>query len=209
MTDSPVAATNNNEPKTGTDKAKSSTIKSTSISLYHKMVDSDLKGFTGKHKEEEHKKEKINGEEYFINLIDSPRHANFSSKVTAALRITDGALVVVYCIEGVHMQTKTVLRQALDESIHPVLIVNKMDKCFLELNLDGKASYQTLKEVIDEANAIMSDYKNPFLGNVEFYPNKGIVAFSVVLHGWEFVLTKFARKCASNFKKKSESEMME
>ena len=202
MTDSLVAATNNNEPKTGEDEAKSSTIKSTGISLYHKMVELDLKGFTGKHKEKEHKKEKSNGEEYLINLIDSPGHVDFSSKVTAALCITDGALVVVYCIEGVRMQTKTVLRQALDESIHPVLIVNKMDKCFLELNLDGEAAYQTLKEVIDEANAIMSDYKHPLLGNVGFYPNKGIVAFSAGLHGWAFTLTKFARKCASNLKKK-------
>ncbi|KAF9612445.1 hypothetical protein IFM89_000193 [Coptis chinensis] len=133
------------------------------------------------------------GNEYLINLIDSPRHVDFSSEITTALRITDGALVIVDCIEGVCVQTETVLRQALGERIRPVLTVNKMDRCFLELQVDGEEAYQTFQRVIENANVIMATYEDPLLDDVMVYPEKGNVAFSAGLHGWAFTLTNFAK----------------
>jgi elongation factor 2 len=57
--------------------------------------------------------------------------------------------VVVDCIEGVSLQTETVLRQALAERIKPVLCVNKLDRCFLELKQDGETAYQRIVKVRD------------------------------------------------------------
>lgn len=165
------------------------TIKSTGISLYYEVDESKLKGFSlPRH-----------GNHFLINLIDSPGHVDFSSEVTAALRITDGALVVVDCIEGVCVQTETVLRQALGERIRPVLTINKIDRCFLELMLEPEEAFLSFRRVIENANVIMATYADEALGDTQVYPEKGTVCFSAGLHGWAFTLTVFANLYAKKF----------
>jgi len=60
------------------------------ISLYYELADKDMEYIT----------QEKDGNGFLINLIDSPGHVDFSSEVTAALRVTDGALVVVDCVSG-------------------------------------------------------------------------------------------------------------
>lgn len=119
--------------------------------------------------------------------------------MTAALRVTDGALVVVDSVEGVCVQTETVLRQALSERIVPVMTINKLDRSFLELQLGPEEMYQNFQRIIENANVIMATYQDAKVGDVQVYPEKGTVAFSAGLHGWAFTLTRFARMYAKKF----------
>jgi elongation factor 2 len=134
-----------------------------------------------------------------INLIDSPGHVDFSSEVTAALRVTDGALVVVDCVEGVCVQTETVLRQALGERIKPVVIINKVDRALLELQVSKEDLFQSFSRTIESVNVIISTYLDVALGDVQVYPEKGTVAFGSGLHGWAFTLRQFAARYAKKF----------
>jgi len=162
------------------------TIKSTGVSLFYEMP-------------EEFRPPESTSSGFLINLIDSPGHVDFSSEVTAALRVTDGALVVVDCVEGVCVQTETVLRQALGERIKPVLMVNKMDRALLELQLEAEDAYQSFSRTIESVNVVISTYEDEALGDVQVYPNQGNVAFGSGLHGWGFTLGRFADMYSAKF----------
>jgi len=142
---------------------------------------------------------KISKNSFLINLIDSPGHVDFSSEVTAALRVTDGALVVVDTIDGVCVQTETVLRQAIGERVRPVLMVNKVDRAILELQLPAEELYQAFCRSIESVNVIVAMYNDEALGDVQVDPCKGTVAFGSGLHQWAFTLKKFARTYGAKF----------
>jgi len=196
------------------------TIKSTSVSLYFEMEETFMtpevlkiqetvkKGITVKYEDDQgNEKTKIvkvetktkSSAPFLINLIDSPGHVDFSSEVTAALRVTDGALVVVDCIEGVCVQTETVLRQAIAERIKPILFVNKLDRIFLELHMDLEEAFQLFSRAVESVNVIIATYNDDLLGDVQVYPEAGTVGFGSGLHGWGFTVEKFARMYAKKF----------
>ena len=96
--------------------------------------------------------------DYLINLIDSPGHIDFSSEVSTASRLCDGAVVLVDAVEGVCSQTVTVLRQAWMEHMKPLLVINKMDRLVTELRMTPGEAYTHLSKLLEQVNAVLGSF---------------------------------------------------
>ncbi|WP_018971011.1 translational GTPase TypA [Rubritalea marina] len=92
----------------------------------------------------------IHWNDHTINIIDTPGHADFGGEVERVMKMVDGVFLVVDAYEGPQAQTRFVLKKALAEGLHPIVVVNKVDRDFarpaevrdmvLELFLDLDAS---------------------------------------------------------------------
>ena len=96
--------------------------------------------------------------DYLINLIDSPGHVDFSSEVSTASRLCDGAVILVDAVEGVCSQTVTVLRQTWSESLKPILVINKMDRLITELKMTASEAYTHLSKLLEQVNAVLGSF---------------------------------------------------
>ncbi|XP_058056756.1 elongation factor-like GTPase 1 [Anopheles bellator] len=153
-------------------------------------------------------------EDYLINLIDSPGHVDFSSEVSTAIRLCDGAIIVVDVVEGVCPQTRVCLQQAYDEQLSTVLLLNKIDRLVLEKRLEPLEAYRHLGQVLEQVNAVVGNlFASDVLAreqigsgddqtsaledaddSVLYYsPQQGNVLFGSALDGWAFDLATFAR----------------
>ncbi len=144
------------------------TMKSANISLYYEK---SLEGH----------------EPFLINLVDTPGHLDFSGKVTRALRLVDGVVVVVDAVEEIITQSETVIRQALQEGVKPALFINKVDRLIRELKLTDEDIRKKYIRIINDFNTLIERYANPpFNKEWKVSPAEGNVAFGSALHKWGF-----------------------
>ncbi|GAA5841396.1 hypothetical protein JCM9279_000637 [Rhodotorula babjevae] len=97
-------------------------------------------------------------EDYKINLIDTPGHVDFSSEVSTASRLCDGAFVLVDAVEGVCTQTVTVLRTVYLSHLRPILVINKLDRLVTEIKLSPIEAYHHLNRIIEDVNAVVGSF---------------------------------------------------
>ncbi|XP_050370650.1 uncharacterized protein LOC126788682 [Argentina anserina] len=162
--------------------------------------------------------------DHAVTVIDSPGHMDFCSEVSTAARLSDGALILVDAVEGVHIQTHAVLRQAWIEKLTPCLVINKIDRLISELEMSPREAYVRLLRIVHEVNNIVSAFKSvKYLNDVDailsgpagsddvafeeieddeelmFQPQKGNVAFVCALDGWGFSVSQFAEFYGKKF----------
>ncbi len=83
-----------------------------------------------------------NGDRYHVNIVDTPGHADFSGEVERVLSMADGVLLLVDAFEGVMPQTRYVLGKALEASLDPIVVINKMDR-------PGRRAHRVHEEMFD------------------------------------------------------------
>jgi elongation factor 2 len=126
---------------------------------------------------------------YILNLVDTPGHVDFTGKVTRALRVTDGVVVVVDAVEEIMAQTEIVTKQALEERVRPVLFINKVDRLITELQLSEEQIQKKLNHIIDSFNDLIELYAcEPFKNQWKINAQSENVAFGGALHGWGFTM---------------------
>lgn len=180
------------------------TMELSAISLYFRVM----------RRKEGSDSEDVEVKEHLINLIDSPGHIDFSSEVSTASRLCDGAVVLVDVVEGVCSQTVNVLRQCWVDRLRPLLVLNKMDRLITEWQYLPLEAYQHLTRLVEQVNSVIGSF---FAGDrmeddlkwreagatgefieksdqdLYFSPEKNNVIFASAVDGWAFSINTFAR----------------
>jgi len=113
--------------------------------------------------------------DYFINLIDTPGHIDFTAEVQRSLRVLDGGVVVFDAVAGVEPQSETVWRQADRYGVPRICFVNKMDRV-------GANFWRTIDMIIERLGARPVVIQVPIGNEADF---RGVVDL-VTEQGWVF-----------------------
>ena len=70
----------------------------------------------------------IKWRDYRINIVDTPGHADFGGEVERVLSMVDSVLLLVDAVEGPMPQTRFVTQKALQQGLHPIVVINKVDR---------------------------------------------------------------------------------
>ena len=140
----------------------------------------------------------FHGQEYLVNLIDTPGHVDFSGNVTRAMRAVDGTIVLVCASEGIMPQTETVLKQALRERVKPVLFINKVDRLIKELKLTPEQMQERFKKIINEFNTLIANIAEPEFGSKwQVSVADGSVCFGSARDNWALTVPFMKKKNVS------------
>lgn len=97
-------------------------------------------------------------------MLDTPGHLDLATEVVTAARIADGAIIIVDVVEGVKSQTKQSIKTAFEQGISMILLINKIDRLFLELHLQARDAFGKVWKIIEATNAYLAQLQNAAAG---------------------------------------------
>ena len=149
-----------------------------------------------------------NGEEYILNLIDTPGHVDFSYEVSRSIAACEGALLIVDASQGIQAQTISNLYMAIDNNLEIIPVLNKVDLdsanpdevedqvvdflgCKREevLRASGKTGFgvkEVLDAIVERIPAAQGDPEAPLQALIfdsVFNPFRGIIAYFKIVNG--------------------------
>ncbi|KAG5594009.1 hypothetical protein H5410_035241 [Solanum commersonii] len=125
--------------------------------------------------------------------METPGHVDFSDEMTVALRLADGAVLVVDAVEGVMLNTERAIRHVIQQRISIVLVINKVDKLITELKLTPTETYFKLHHIVETVNDHIIAASSS-AGNAQVVdPVLGNVCFASARDAWFFTLQSFAK----------------
>lgn len=144
---------------------------------------------------------------HVLNLVDSPGHIDFSCEVSTAMRLCDGAVVIVDVVDGVTQQTSSILRHTYREGLSMCLVLNKIDLLVTTQQFTAEEAYLRLRSIIELCNALLASYATQMhiqeldqdmvredpSDDVWFDPAKGNVLFCSCHDGWAAGIDFFAK----------------
>jgi elongation factor G len=128
---------------------------------------------------------KYRGEDYKINIIDTPGHVDFTVEVERSLRVLDGAVAVFCAVGGVEPQSETVWRQANKYVVPRIAFINKMDRA-------GADFYSVVQQIQEKLGANPVPVQIPigaeenFIGFIDLVTMKATVYYNDEVTGTRF-----------------------
>ena len=101
----------------------------------------------------------VHWQDYLINIVDTPGHADFGGEVERILQMVDGVLLLVDAFDGPQAQTRFVLKKALAHGLKPIVVINKIDR----EHADAHAVHDKVLELLLELHATEDQFNSPFI----------------------------------------------
>lgn len=138
----------------------------------------------------------VDGEEYLVQLSDTPGHLSFTGEVSRALRASDGAVILVDALEGMMTQTETNIGLAVgSEACKPVLFINKVDRLINELKLPPAKVYERIDIIISKVNTLIQKVApDEFKKSWQVSFQEGSVAIGSAKTGWAFTMKTLEKR---------------